>query len=234
MGLGDLAGRARVNIRNPEAMGQCDRDGVWYPLSRLFHQFQWAGAELIDTGFLVCQRCLDIPQEQNRVLILPPDPVPRANPRPSQEVTGIWPIGVIAGPTTPFNQGFTQYVIGSTVDQNYPTSKSDVLSAIAAVTGIPIPGALHDRSIIFTAANTTQALMGANGARDWLLIYNPTQAIANFNLDTAVWGLTTNLAVGPGQAWFWADAQGLSATTKNAITAINLTAGVPLFAWESP
>lgn len=44
-------------------------------------QYEWRGQSLQSTGFLVCQRCLDIPFIQNRPLILPPDPVPIENPR---------------------------------------------------------------------------------------------------------------------------------------------------------
>ena len=39
-------------------------------------QYAWAGMGLIDTGFRVCPRCLDVPNPNERVLILPPDPAP--------------------------------------------------------------------------------------------------------------------------------------------------------------
>ena len=37
---------------------------------------QWAGLGLIDTGFRVCSSCLDVPNPNERTLILPPDPPP--------------------------------------------------------------------------------------------------------------------------------------------------------------
>ena len=39
-------------------------------------QFEWRGATLQNTRLLVCDRCLDTPQEQLRAITLPADPVP--------------------------------------------------------------------------------------------------------------------------------------------------------------
>ena len=80
MAIGNYAGHAKVNPRDPSAQGECDRCGFWYQLDRLGKQMQWTGVELIWTGNLVCDKCNDIPQEQNKALILPPDPKPRINP----------------------------------------------------------------------------------------------------------------------------------------------------------
>lgn len=43
---------------------------------------QWAGDRLINLQILVCDICLDTPQDQLRSLTLPPDPEPVRNPRP--------------------------------------------------------------------------------------------------------------------------------------------------------
>jgi hypothetical protein len=76
-------GRARVNAQNPEAFAQCDRCGFWYNRSQLQWQFEWSGTHLYNTGKLVCQTiCMDVPQEQLRTIILPPDPPPILNARP--------------------------------------------------------------------------------------------------------------------------------------------------------
>ena len=75
-------GRARVNARRPEAAGVCDRCGFMYNVRDLQWQFQWAGARLQNLRILVCDTCLDIPQEQLRARILAPDPVPILNARP--------------------------------------------------------------------------------------------------------------------------------------------------------
>lgn len=68
---------ARVNAQNPEAFAQCDRCGFWRNRSDLVWQAEWGGVRLYNTGVLLCfDRCFDIPQEQLRTIILPPDPVP--------------------------------------------------------------------------------------------------------------------------------------------------------------
>lgn len=189
----------------------------------------------MDTGYLVCRdRCLDDPQQQFRTLILPPDPVPRQNPRQSYDVTYPWPIGTIAGPTSPQNQGFTQYVLDSVVDANYPTLKPDVLAQIAKITGIPIPVDISDASTVISKANTTLAVLAPNPLRTYLLLYSPVVPVAQISKATAVLGAQQNLQIGPGQAWFWADLQELAPTWKGGITAIGLTAGMPIFAWEAP
>lgn len=237
MALGDLRGRARFDAQNPGAMGECDRCGFWYQLDQLQRQFEWRGAALADTGLLVCagsgtKNCLDRPFEQNRTIILPPDPVPRINPRPSHDITPPWQIGQIAGPTTPGNQGFTQYVLGAVNPPNYPTTKASALAAVADISSIATPVGLIDRSATLSPANTTVALMPANPTRSYLLIYSPVQPVAFFSEGNALIGVTTNLAIGPGEAWFWATAQGLGAVYTGALTAIGLTAGMPLWAWE--
>lgn len=85
MAIGNYVGRARTSSTNPTAKGECDRCGFWYQRSSLARQFQWAGASLQDQGFLVCRKCLDVPQEQYRTIILPPDPMPVVNPRQSKD-----------------------------------------------------------------------------------------------------------------------------------------------------
>ena len=72
---------ARVNPQNPEALGQCSRCSFWYNLVDLQWQMQWAGSRLFNTGVLVCPRCLDIPTEQLRTIVLNPDPPPVLNAR---------------------------------------------------------------------------------------------------------------------------------------------------------
>lgn len=106
------SGRARISVRNPQAMGCCDRTGFWYPLNSMRRQMQWSGNNLIDTGLLVGPDQLDKPQDQYRTPILPPDPYPRMNPRTDPTVT---PVPGAVGqplPTTPSNQGFTIFQLG--------------------------------------------------------------------------------------------------------------------------
>lgn len=75
-------GRARVSARDPKAFAVCDRCSIWTNLNRLSWQFQWSGDRLTDLKILVCNECLDVPQQQLRSIILPPDPLPVFNPRP--------------------------------------------------------------------------------------------------------------------------------------------------------
>lgn len=82
-------GRARLNARAPSAAGICDRCGLLYTHRDLRWQYDWAGARLQNLKILVCQHCLDDPQEQLRAKILSPDPLPIYNARPEPfTVTG--------------------------------------------------------------------------------------------------------------------------------------------------
>ena len=235
MAIGNLQGHARTNRRQPTAKGVCDRCGFWYPLSDLRRQFQWAGASLFDTGYLVCERDLDIPFEQYKVLILPPDPIPRTNPRPDQTTTA----PALAGqppPTTPGNLGFTVYLLGASTPGQYPTTKAAVLADVAALSGIATPGGIVDRSLTISPVNTALQVMGTNGARTWLLLYNPSvpQVQVALAATTATgWGVVTNITVGPGQAFLAASALGLGACYTGIVSAIGQNA-LPLWAWEAP
>lgn len=106
------AGRARISARRPSALGECDRCGFIDNLDKLMRQNQWAGNTLRDTGLLVCVECLDIPQQQYRSPILPADPFPRRNPRPSPNFTQVPGSAGQPLPTSPENQGFTIYTLG--------------------------------------------------------------------------------------------------------------------------
>jgi hypothetical protein len=80
-------GRAKVSARNPRAFGICDRCGFLYNHDRLQWQYDWAGASLINKRILVCNSCLDVPQQQLRAIVVPADPVPIQNPRIQDYVT---------------------------------------------------------------------------------------------------------------------------------------------------
>ncbi len=274
MAIGNLQGFARTSVRSPEAKGECDRCRFWYPLDALQRQFEWRGVALADTGYLVCRKCLDVPQEQLRSIIFPGDPIPRINPRPSPDVTGPATAGSVAVPTNPGNYGFSQYVLGAPTPGAYPsatpanpgpnitdefgepiyTSETgqevnlsilpagaypdgvpNVLAQVAILSGIPIPDVLFDRSVTITPANISVPVLGENPNRNWLLLYNPAVPVAQMALaPTAFWGMTTNLSVGPGEAYFWATAQGLGAAYTGPVSVIGLYPGVPFWAWESP
>lgn len=81
MGYASKAGRAQVSSRNPRAQAVCDRCGIWTNRDRLNFQMDWAGASLINKRMLVCNICMDVPQQQLRAIVIPADPVPISNPR---------------------------------------------------------------------------------------------------------------------------------------------------------
>lgn len=74
-------GRAAVSARDPKAFGICDRCGFLYNHVRLQWQFDYRGAALLNTRILVCNPCLDVPQNQLRNIIIPADPTPIMNAR---------------------------------------------------------------------------------------------------------------------------------------------------------
>lgn len=81
MSYASRSGRARTSLKKPEAFAVCDRCGIWYNLVDTIWQFDWRGSALQNLWLRVCRRCLDVPQEQLRAIILPADPVPVWQPR---------------------------------------------------------------------------------------------------------------------------------------------------------
>lgn len=77
-----FTGRARVNPRAPVSFAVCDRCSIWFNITDLQWQYQWAGPQLQNLRLLVCKSCLDKPQPQLRTIVLPPDPLPTLNARP--------------------------------------------------------------------------------------------------------------------------------------------------------
>ena len=82
MAWASRSGRAFTSISSPRAFAVCDRCGFWYNHVALRWQYDYAGPSLVNLRLLVCARCEDRPQEQLRAIVIPPDPVPIANPRP--------------------------------------------------------------------------------------------------------------------------------------------------------
>lgn len=71
-------GRARLS---GGAYAICDRCGCGYNHADLSRQMDYAGQGLINKRILVCGKCLDVPQNQLRAIVIPADPVPISNPR---------------------------------------------------------------------------------------------------------------------------------------------------------
>lgn len=76
-------GDLQVSARFPRSAAICDRCGRMTNHDQLSWQFDYLfGPRLFNLRILVCRTCLDIPQPSGRTIVLPPDPVPVANPRP--------------------------------------------------------------------------------------------------------------------------------------------------------
>lgn len=74
---------APVNPQKPEPVGICDRCSFLYPLSRLVWALEWRGNALTNIRIRVCtDTCNDIPFQNNRPLLIPPDPEPIKDARP--------------------------------------------------------------------------------------------------------------------------------------------------------
>ena len=100
--------RAATNRLSPRAHAICDRCGARYNHDQLRWQFQWTGPKLQNLRLLVCRSCLDVPQEQLRTIILPPDPVPIDNPRPEQYISD-------NNPNSPIGQSASPSLSGSNI-----------------------------------------------------------------------------------------------------------------------
>lgn len=125
-------GRASVNRFNPEAWAICDDCGMLYLHKDLRFQYEWLGAKLQKINFLKCERCYDTPQEQNRVIVLPTDPVPIKDPRPELYISLTDPIsGLSLNPVSSLS-ALNQTAIGNL------TQAAGLLSAFDANTNKPM------------------------------------------------------------------------------------------------
>lgn len=102
-------GRARTDPTYPQAHAICQRCGFRVNHVDLSWQYQFRGTKLQNIQLLVCQDCLDIPQEQLRVIIIPPDPLPIINARPETFVQNNNPMSAlgysaISDTVTPISQ----------------------------------------------------------------------------------------------------------------------------------
>jgi|SRR5215831_7567349 len=74
--------KAWVDPDDPRMWATSDRSGFLSNQDDMAWQYQWAGNDLINLRILVHRDELDVPQEQLRTIILPPDPAPVFNARP--------------------------------------------------------------------------------------------------------------------------------------------------------
>lgn len=81
MAYASQSGRAKTSSSSPQAHAICDRCGFRYNHVNLHWQFDWRGATIQNVRILVCDDCMDAPQEQQRAIVLPADPDPVMNAR---------------------------------------------------------------------------------------------------------------------------------------------------------
>lgn len=100
MAYASKEGRTRIDSRNPSASGQCDRCGFLYNHSHLRWQMDYSGAGIYNKRILVCEKCYDTPQQQLKVIVIPPDPLPVLNARPPDYVNSEANYRVVSGQNT--------------------------------------------------------------------------------------------------------------------------------------
>lgn len=216
-------GHAKTDPRNPSAYGISDRSGFQHNLRDLVWEMEWRGPRLMRTGFLVSKRDLDVPQQQLRPRILPPDPVPIPNPRPEQYA---FEVGL---------QGFTLLTIdppafpSATPYFFYP--KAYVLDQVTQVSGIT-PPPLSDYSGIIAASQVSQPMIPAFNTRTYMLIFNPVDLPIAVSFTVAAFNLTTSIVVSTGQALLWSSTQNVDISI-NPVSVAGFQVGQIYYAWAS-
>jgi hypothetical protein len=76
-------GRATIDPDNPEPTAICDKCGFMWNHNRLSWQFDWMGAKIQNKRILVCPDCMDEQAMFLKTIVIPPDPPPVYNVRPS-------------------------------------------------------------------------------------------------------------------------------------------------------
>lgn len=94
-----LGKRVSIDVKNPQALGICDKTGFVFMRKDLVRQMEWHGNALVWTGAYVGRPYVDKPNEQGRSPMLPPDPIPVPQPRPD-----------IQGPDAPSNSQTISYL----------------------------------------------------------------------------------------------------------------------------
>jgi hypothetical protein len=74
-----------IDTENPQAVGICDYTGFIHQRDELVKQMEWRGESLEWTGLYVGKEYADVPNEQLRPPILPPDPVPISDAKLEQD-----------------------------------------------------------------------------------------------------------------------------------------------------
>lgn len=122
----------------------------------------WAGTRLFNTNLLVCDRCLDKPNEQIRTIILPPDPVAIQDARlepftidNEEPVSSQIAQNAALGATTIFVDDVTRFDSGQTVyvQLNNGTFAQETIVSVnsvanSMVVSIPLPYSASTSGIV--------------------------------------------------------------------------------------
>lgn len=210
-------GRAQISPSRPRALAVCDRCGFLYNHDQLQWQYDWRGPKLQNLRVLVCQPCLDKPQENGqRTIILPPDPVSIQNARPEQYVADDNPLSALGANASPslfrFSAQIGNLIGGGSVPAafdsninkpswmcaNNSVSNSSFVNYVGInwagdVSGITTPSSLMARVIThvvssFTAYAPNDRSFLGNTPTDWVFQGSPT--------DTSLYGAWTTLSSG--------------------------------------
>lgn len=73
---------AATDASSPRGWATSDRSGFIGNLENMRFQYAWSGPQLINTRLQVYEAEYDVPNEQFRTLIIPPDPPSLMNARP--------------------------------------------------------------------------------------------------------------------------------------------------------
>jgi len=147
MAYASRAGRARANAVHPRAFAVCDRCGIWYNHDTLRWQFEWRGVALQNSRLLVCDRCYDKPQEQNRTFTLPADPLPVTQPR-----------------TEPFHTDEAGSATGAVVGAPLGLAQGAIMPWVKGQPyGVPIPlvSVVADGSVVVTCVSVAPHNIGS-------------------------------------------------------------------------
>jgi len=217
-------GRASVSSRNPRAFAICDRCGFLVNHHQLQWQFDYAGAGLINKRILVCNPCLDTPQNQLRAIVLPQDPTPINNPRVQDyyaaETTSI---AVSAGAPTDPTTGIPIYPTVSLVNQDGSTPTTQ---PIGAPTGLDQNAVQPQFLSTAYRVNVNPTSVLGNGTSTVTVNCSAPHGLAT-NAQVAVEGLTNNAADGMYSVTVTTATQ-FTYQTNSAITSGNLLQGTTL------
>jgi hypothetical protein len=119
------------------------RCGFWYQRRELINQMRWRGAALLPTWVFVCRTCNDTPNEQERAVVWPADPVPVQLALPEDFSVANSVMGLALPQQETVLMGLVDLVTYmTTTDGDYMAEANpEVFSQVDPITGIPLsPG----------------------------------------------------------------------------------------------